>query len=115
MGYQESYFVPKKEKYFNDIVKEIQEKGQEYYSNYFCEPVEIITFLRDHFPFIKGQKVIYFTGERYPQSHYEELLIPETQKYCNVIFTEYVNPKGIWPDATKNNEYDVVMEKFSFD
>lgn len=114
MGYQESYFVPKKEIYFEDICDEIKEKGKEYFEQMFCYPVEIITFTKNHAPFRKGQKAIYFTGERYPQRHYTEEIIPKNWDKCHVYFTEEVNPTGVWPDATDGNEYDVVMERFSF-
>lgn len=109
MGYQESYIKPRKQKDFEklkDYIKEISnilDSGGVF-------PVGIITFNEDREPFIKGDKVIYVIGERYYQSHLiDEFNIPIE---CNIIFTEYVDPVGIWEDATPNGEYIVDHQPF---
>ncbi len=49
-------------------------------------------------------------GERYYQSHLiDEFNVPIE---CNIIFTEYVDPVGIWEDATPNGEYIVDHQPF---
>ena len=128
MGYQESYLTASTAKRFKKIVDRIQKLGRPYYEKYGTIPVEIITFNKGNEWFKKGQKAIYFVGERYLQR--EPLLIlryatdddfygidiendydawikwnkefEEGEKYhAEIIFTEYVNPEGIWEDAGK--------------
>ena len=128
MGYQESYLTASTPKRFEKIVDRIQKLGRPYYEKYGTIPVEIITFNKGNEWFKKGQKAIYFVGERYLQR--EPLLIlryatdddfcdmdidndydawikwkkefEEGEKYhAEIIFTEYVDPEGIWEDAGK--------------
>ena len=105
MGYQESYIWTDK-RHFDDLVKSFVEEEK-----YFAGPVEILTFTTNHKPFKKGQKVVYVTGERYPQSHWFEMLIPGFKHRSKILFTEEVNPIGIWPDAGKVT--DVIHKPFS--
>lgn len=128
MGYQESYLTASTEKRFNKIVNRIKEVGHDYYNSYGTYPVEIITFNKGNEWFKKGQKAIYFTGERFLQREVGNLLrygnpddfpdemldedpyieyklwkeFEKCDKYhAEIIFTEYVDPEGIWEDAGK--------------
>jgi hypothetical protein len=139
MGYQESYLTASTEKRFNKILNRIRELGYDYYESYGTIPVEIITFNKGNEWFKKGQKAIYFVGERYLQR--EPLLIlryatdddfcdmdidndydacikwkkefEEGEKYhAEIILTEYVDAEGIWEDAGK--PLYVTHEKFTW-
>ena len=126
MGYQESYLTASTEKRFQKIVNRIKEVGYDYYDLYGTYPVEIITFNRNHNWFNKGQKAVYFIGERYLQDQIYRLLgsanldnitvemcednpyleydiwkeLGKYDKYhAKVFFTEQVLPEGIWKDA----------------
>lgn len=66
MGYQECY-ITSTPKRFEKIVARIRENGKEFYDYHGTWPVEIITFKKDHGPFNKGQRAVYFAGERYLQ------------------------------------------------
>ena len=133
MGYQESYVTSNNKEHFEKLLKKIQSMGKDYYDEYGTWPVEIITFLKEHTNFRKGQQAIYFVGERYLQNElggrligyvdevFEDLsedeiddLIEEEMSY-NIIkhYTEDVNPKGIWEDA--GAPLFTVHEKFEFD
>lgn len=104
MGYQESYIWTDK-KHFNELVESFVDEDK-----YFAGPVEILTFIKNHKPFKKGQKVVYVAGERYPQSHWLENLIPNFRHRSEILFTEEVDPVGIWPDA--GDVTDVIHEDF---
>ena len=104
MGYQESYIWSSK-KNFNKLLQSFVD-GEKYWT----QPVEVLTFIKDHKPFKKGQKVVYVTGERYPQSHWKKMLIPDFQHPSYILFTEEVEAKGIWPDAGEVT--DVIHEDF---
>lgn len=133
MGYQESYVTSNNKEHFEKLLKKIQSMGKDYYDEYGTWPVEIITFLKEHTNFRKGQQAIYFVGERYLQNElggrligyvdevFEDLsedeiddLIEEEMSY-NIIkhYTEDVNPKGIWEDA--GAPLFTVHEEFKFD
>lgn len=119
MGYQESYVTASTEKRFNKIVTRIKELGKDFYDSYGTYLVEIITFDKSHYPFKKGQKVIYFVGERYLQNeigcrllgytneffknmddHKMFKHLDEFEKYhLEKYYTEDVEPKGIWEHA----------------
>ena len=99
MGYQESYLTTKNKKDFDELVSFIKDLGKEHYENFFAIPVEIIKFNQSHPPFMKNQKAIYIVGERYPQTNFQKEIIPNFEKKCELIFTEYVDPYGIWEDA----------------
>ena len=128
MGYQESYLTASTGKRFDKILKRIRELGYDYYKSYGTFPVEIITFNKGNGVFKKGQKAVYFVGERFLQREVGHLLryghpddfpdemweidpdiesklwkeFDECDKYhAEIIFTEYVNPEGIWADAGK--------------
>lgn len=132
MGYQESYVTSNNKKHFERLLKKIQSMGEEYYDSYGTWPVEIITFLKEHDNFRKGQQAIYFVGERYPQREYgvligyadeifEELSENEINDRINEInsykiirhYTEDVDPEGIWEDA--GAPLFTIHEKFEFD
>lgn len=132
MGYQESYVTAKTKQQFNMIVNRIRALGEEFYTQHGTYPVEIITFNEDLDVFQKGQKAIYFTGERYLQNGLGERLLGYTDEFfegmteteiCMHIedeekyglvkyFTEEIEPSGIWEDAGK--PLKVTHEKFSF-
>lgn len=113
MGYQESYLFPTSKKNFDALVNKIKVKGYNYYDEFWAYPVEIIEFNQNHAPFKKGDKVIYLSGERYPQSHYKEHFLEDIDIDCRVIFTEYVNPVGIWKDA--GDDSHVTHNEFKFE
>lgn len=132
MGYQESYVTSNNKKHFERLLKKIQSMGEEYYDSYGTWPVEIITFLKEHDNFRKGQQAIYFVGERYPQREYgvligyaneifEELSENEINNKIDEInsykiirhYTEDVDPEGIWEDA--GVPLFAIHEKFEFD
>lgn len=139
MGYQESYLTASTEKRFNKIVNRVREIGKNYYDEYGTYPVEIITFHKKNEWFNKGQKAIYFVGERYLQKDLSRLLrygneddfpnemwaddpyteyklwkeLEKCDKYhAQIIFTEYVDAEGIWEDAGK--PLYVTHEKFAW-
>ncbi len=139
MGYQESYLTASTEKRFNKILNRIRELGHDYYKSYGTIPVEIITFNKGNEFFKKGQKAVYFVGERFLQREVRHLLryghpddfademwdtdpdieyklwkeFDECDKYhAQIIFTEYVDAEGIWEDAGK--PLYVTHEKFTW-
>lgn len=132
MGYQESYVTTKKKKDFDGLVKYIQSIGETYYSDYWCNPVEIITLTDNnscHAQLKKGRRAIYFTGERFIQSNKARMLgymsddenyNSEKQKLAmwewldkiNVIFTEDVEPNYIWGENGMLKT--AIHEKFEF-
>lgn len=119
MGYQESYVTASTEKRFNKIVSRIKELGREFYDAYGTYPVDIITFTKAHDPFKKGQKAIYFVGERYLQNYFGDRLLGYTDEFYEGMdefeidkhmdefdkyhllkyYTEDIDPEGIWEDA----------------
>lgn len=133
MGYQESYVTSNNKEHFERLLKKIQSMGEEYYDSYGTWPVEIITFLKEHDNFRKGQQAIYFVGERYLQNElggrligyvdeiFEGLsddqiddLIKEKKSYKIIKhYTEDVDPEGIWEDA--GVPLFTIHEKFEFD
>lgn len=140
MGYQESYLTASTEKRFNKILKRIKELGYDYYKSYGTFPVDIITFNKRNEFFNKGQKAVYFVGERFLQREVGHLLrygnpddfpdemwdtdsdiedklwkeFDECDKYhAQIIFTEYVDAEGIWEDAGK--PLYVTHEKFTWE
>lgn len=140
MGYQESYLTASTEKRFNKILKRIKELGYDYYKSYGTFPVDIITFNKRNEFFNKGQKAVYFVGERFLQREVGHLLryghpddfpdemwendpdieykiwkeLDECDKYhAQIIFTEYVDAEGIWEDAGK--PLYVTHEKFTWE
>ena len=132
MGYQESYVTSNNKEHFERLLKKIQSMGKEYYDSYRTWPVEIITFLKEHNNFRKGQQAIYFVGERYLQREYggligytddifEEFSENEINNRINEInsykiirhYTEDVDPEGIWEDA--GAPLFTIHEKFDFD
>lgn len=70
MGYQESYIWSSK-KNFNKLLQSFVD-GEKYWT----QPVEVLTFIKDHKPFKKGQKVVYVTGERYHSRIGKKCLFP---------------------------------------
>ena len=111
MGYQESYVTTKSKKDFLNLCEYIKSIGKEFYSTYGAMPVEVITLKN-------GRKYIYFVGERYLQSNKARILgfMSDDDKYnseeqklkmwewldkITIIFTEEINPEGIWEDAGK--------------
>ena len=139
MGYQECYLTASTQKRFDKIVNRIREVGKDYYESYGTYPVEIITFNKGNAWFNKGQKAIYFVGERYLQRDVYLLLrygtdddfpdemwendpdteyklwkeLDECDKYhAERLFTEDVEPEGIWEDAGK--PLYVTHEKFEW-
>ena len=133
MGYQESYVTSNNKERFERLLKKIQSIGEEYYDSYGTWPVEIITFLKEHDNFRKGQQAIYFVGERYLQNEFggrligyvDEIfeglsddqidnLIEEEMSYKIIkYYTEDVDPEGIWEDA--GAPLFTIHEKFEFD
>lgn len=121
MGYQESYVTASTEKRFNKIVNRVRELGRDFYDSHGTYPVEIITFDKSHYPFKKGQKAIYFVGERYLQNYFGERLLGYTDEFFDGMddfeidkyldeadkyhlekyYTEEVDPVGIWADTGK--------------
>lgn len=119
MGYQESYVTASTEKRFNKILDRIQTLGKDFYSSYGTYPVEIITFDKSHYPFKKGQRAIYFVGERYLQNEIGCRLLGYTDEFFENMddyemfkhldefdkyhlekyYTEEVDPEGVWEDA----------------
>lgn len=117
MGYQESYMIKKFDVDFEEIVSNIKSLGEQYYNDIGAYPACILTFKKKHDIFKKGDKVIYFVGERYPQDHYYEAnegIASGFSDKCDIVFTEYVDPRGIWPDATPDNKFCVKIEDFKF-
>ena len=109
MGYQESYAIPKRKNSFNKLVQCAAIERDNWVT-----PELVIEFVKNHYPFKRGDKAIYFCGERYPQAHCSEtdgVLSNCSVKY-NLIFTEYVNPLGIWEDAGEVEEMDCVKIPF---
>lgn len=111
MGYQESYVTTKSKKEFPNLCEYIKFIGKEFYSTYGAMPVEVITLEN-------GCKYLYFVGERYLQSNKARILgfVSNDDKYnseerklkmwewldkITIIFTEEINPEGIWKDAGK--------------
>lgn len=132
MGYQESYVTSNNKEHFERLLKKIQSMRKDYYDSYGAWPVEIITFLKEHDNFRKGQQAIYFVGERYPQREYSVLIgytdegfenlsenkiieqINEINSYKIIRhYTEDVDPSGIWEDA--GVPLFTIHEKFDFD
>jgi len=126
MGYQETYLRVKNAKFFDAIVSAINSTGEEYYDDRGFSPVVIFTFIKDHKPFKKGEKAIYFVGDRgcqrcpgdligseYPTLRSDDTvnLLPDDD-ICEAIFTEEVNSKGIFEDSGKVT--DVIVEEFKF-
>ena len=144
MGYQESYLTIRYDKRFTKqrfekLVNRVKELGYEYYNKYGTYPVEIITFNKANCWFKKGQKAIYFVGDRflqrdvthilrygnpddYPDEMFKtnedlELILWDEFKKCDeyyaqIIFTEYVDAEGVWEDAGK--PLYVTHEKFKW-
>ena len=75
MGYQESYLKPKNKKDFDKLLNRIKENGKQFYKDNGCFPVEVLTFTKNHYPFKKNDKCIYLVGERYPQEHYDFMIL----------------------------------------
>ena len=113
VGYQESYLFPTNKKNFNKLVNVIKSRGYDYYDEFWAYPVEIIEFIQDHLPFKKGDKAIYLSGERYPQSYYGKYFLKDVDFRCNIVFTENVNPVGIWKDA--GDDSHVTHNEFKFE
>lgn len=114
MGYQESYAIPKRKNSFNKLVQCASIERDNW-----ATPELVIEFTKNHYPFKQGDKAIYFCGERYPQtlcSETDERGIQGILSNCpvkyNLIFTEYVNPLGIWEDAGEVEEMDCVKIPF---
>lgn len=139
MGYQESYVTTSSKKRFQKIVDRIREVGKEHYHSYGVYPVEIITFHKSNDFFKKGQKAVYFVGERWIQRTPSNVLklgfdndfrdidlgedikaqakfimeMNELEKYhVQIIFTEYVDAEGIWKDAGEIDLSYVTHEPF---
>lgn len=87
MGYQESYVKTRENKDFDKLVKHIKNLGEDYYNNIFCDPVEIITLNKEikgnldmmcqpetEYQFDKGEKFVYFSGERHAQRNVNTLV-----------------------------------------
>jgi hypothetical protein len=111
MGYQESYVYPKKQEDFEKLVDFIKEKGENYS---LATAVAIIEFTKNHYPFKKGDKAVYYVGERFSQSNIyaKERILHGCDISCNIRYTEDVAPCGIWEDATPNNKYHCIKTSF---
>jgi hypothetical protein len=122
MGYQESYVTTSNKKDFAGLCEYIKSVGKDVYDTYGTIPVEIITL-------DNGKQYLYFVGERYLQSNKARILgyvsddanfnseerklkMWEWLEKINIIFTEEMNPKGIWEDA--GEPVTAKHEKFEF-
>ncbi|MDD7378261.1 MAG: hypothetical protein SO445_03895 [Lachnospiraceae bacterium] len=111
MGYQESYVTTHSEKDFSGLCEYIKSIGKDVYAKYGAMPVEIITLKN-------GRKYLYFVGDRYLQRNKARILgyISDDNNFNSesrklnmwkwldkilIIFTEDINPEGIWEDAGK--------------
>lgn len=87
MGHQESFIKIRDINKFDDLVNLIREIGKDYYEENMAEPVEIITLNKaikgdlgfmcrpyEKYSFPKGERFIYFAGDRYLQRSVERLL-----------------------------------------
>lgn len=111
MGYQESYVTTKSKEDFPGLCEYFKTIGSKFYDAYGARPVETITLEN-------GKKYIYFVGDRYLQSNKARILgfVSDDDEYnseerklkmwewlekISIIFTEEMNPEGIWKDAGK--------------
>lgn len=126
MGYQESYVRIKDKNKFDKLVNIIREIGKEYYEENMAEPVEIITLNKaiegdldymcrpeERYYFPKGEKFIYFVGERYLQRSVELLLNGIDIDGVEIYFTECFPSRKIFT-RKKVNEY-ATHEEFKWD
>lgn len=113
MGYQETYIKPVNQNDFNKL-KECIEKLRNELNGAGVFPVEEIIFNANRKPFKKGDKAIYLVGERYYQTHIKQEFDVNVADF-DVIFTEEVNPKGIWQDSTPNDKYIVTHQPLFID
>lgn len=105
MGYQEAYVTTMKKNEFESFYEQVKSFNKDYFDECGSYPCEIITFTKNHGTFKKGDKAIYFCGERYPlrcfmvkDDYYNEKFVDNTFK-LKIVYTEDVNPIGIWNDC----------------
>lgn len=116
MGYQEAYIRTVNKNDMDEFINYIKSLDKEYFDKWGSYPVEIITFNKNHFPFNKGDKTIYFVGERFPlhsifykDEDYNEYFL--NNKFSLFVTpTEEVESKGIWKDS--GDVTDCVHEEF---
>lgn len=112
MGYQETYIYPKNQNEFDKFLSVFKKYEEECWGAGVF-PVCIVTFKQDHEMFNKGDKAVYCKGERYYQTRLEDEIILEFKDKINVVFTEDVDPVGIWLDSTPDENYIVIHSPFN--
>lgn len=122
MGHQESYVRMKNRSDFNNLVEVIRIIGKDYYEKHGAYPVEIITLNKsingdlefmckpnEKYKFEKGEKFIYFVGERDLQRNSSNLLNNNIIEGVEIYFTECFPSDKIFDG--EENEY-AIHEKF---
>jgi hypothetical protein len=115
MGYQESYVRVANKKNFDKLVNIIRKVGREYYEENGCSPVEIITLNisvkgslewmcmpNKKYNFPKGEKFVYFAGERYLQRNVANILNNEAIRGVEIYFTECFPSRKIFEENIDN-------------
>ena len=93
MGYQESYVTINGN--IDELISIIQKLGKNHFDYTMAEPVSIITLNKDikgEYKYSKGDKFIYFVGERSGQRNINAMfgkLYNGLSNNISIIFTEY--------------------------
>ena len=102
MGYQESYVTMNGE--VDELIPIIKKLGKSHFEFTMSYPVSIITLqknIKGKLKFSKGDKFIYFTGERSGQRNVTAMfgkLPDELSNNINIIFTEYMPSDRIFDE-----------------
>lgn len=123
MGYQESYVRVKDTNKFEELIKLTKDLGKEFFRDKELYPVEIITLEKDingdlemmcrpdiKYNFKKGEKFLYFVGQRHCQRCGEYMYEEYKPQGLEIFFTECFPSSEIFD---KNSGY-AKMEKFEF-
>ena len=116
MGYQEAYISTNKKCDFENFTKYVKSLGKDYFDAWGSYPVEIITFTKNHYPIKKGDKTLYFVGERFPLHHiyvkdeYDNSYFLNKEFDLFLEWTEEVESNGIWEDSGEIT--DCIHERF---
>jgi len=102
MGYQESYVTINGN--IEELIPIIKSLGKSHFEFTMAEPVYIITLQKDvkgKLKFKKGDKFIYFVGERSSQRNVTAMfskLPDELSNNINIMFTEYLPSDRIFDE-----------------
>ena len=114
MGYQESYVTMNGE--VDELIPIIKKLGKSHFEYVMAYPVSIITLqknVKGKLKFSKGDKFIYFVGERSGQRNITAMfgkLSDELSNNINIIFTE-----NLPSDRIFNEEEFAIHDEFVWD